>query len=368
VRLRPLFILADLEAGGAQRVILTVLRHLNRSAFDPHLAIVSKSGPLVEEIPGNVRIHDLKIGRVRYALPSILMLCRSLRPETVVSTLGHLNLALLAGKPFFPRTSRLVVREANTPSLRLRHTKRPAMYGFLYRALYPLADRVICNSQYMRKDVLEQLTLRLPKTVIIPNPVDMERIEKKVHGGGNPYSDHQVERHLVAVGRLNYQKGFDLLLRAFKKSMEGIPNLHLTIVGDGPEAKSLTRLADRLGILEAVTFAGHQDNPYPFMAHADLLVSSSRWEGLPNVVLESLACGTPVLAFDCPGGTREIIRDGENGWLVPLPDLDAMSGRMVSVARGEDKLALTGGALLPSEYHCRNVVEKYERLLVSVRA
>lgn len=364
MKLRPLFILADLEAGGAQRVILTVVRHLNREIFDPHLAVIRSRGPLLDEIPPNTPIHDLKAERVRYALPGILRLSRVLRPETIVSTLGHLNLSILACKCLFPRTTRLIVREANTPSIRLRYTAHPGAYRFLYRRLYPLADRVICNSAFMEKDMVAFSSPRPVKTDVIPNPVDLGRIRARIPRSENPYRKKNVS-HFLAVGRLNYQKGFDLLLKAFKKALEAEPALHLTIVGEGPEEASLKGFAERSGFLESIIFSGLQDNPYPYMAHADLLVSSSRWEGSPNVVLEALACGTPVLAFDCPGGTSEIIRDGENGWLVPLADVDAMSRKMLIVARGEGSLTGTKDSYLPSEFHCENVVGKYENLLLS---
>jgi glycosyltransferase involved in cell wall biosynthesis len=112
----------------------------------------------------------------------------------------------------------------------------------------------------------------------------------------------------------------------------------------------------------AVTFEGYQENPYPFMAQADLLVSSSRWEGLPNVVLEALACGTPVVAFDCPGGTREIIRDEENGWLVPSEDWASLGEKIAELMI--EKKYEGRRDLLPSPFLCENVVRAYEELLI----
>ena len=362
MKIRPLFILADLEAGGAQGVILTVIRRLSRQNFEPHLGIIKKNGPRAKEIPDNVHIHDLKVRRVRYALPNIIRLCRTLRPDTVVSTLGHLNLSLLAGRFFLPQHTRLIVREANTPSIRVQYTRYPMLYRFLYQRLYPLADRVICNSKYMQRDLVESFPLPAEKTIVIPNPVDRERIDQFLLHGHNPYQSGKY--HLVSVGRLNYQKGFDLLLKAFDKSLKKVPDLHLTIVGEGSEAESLKRLADDLGIAGSITFAGHQGNPYPFMAYADLFVSSSRWEGSPNAVLESLACGTPVLAFDCPGGTGEIIRQGENGWLVPSEDFEAMAEKIVELMQSNRWQSLQTSSLLPEEYGCQNVVKKWEELLM----
>ena len=274
MRVRLLFILADLEAGGAQRVILTVIRHLNRQNFEPHLGIINKNGPLAKDLPDNIHIHELKVSRVRYALPNLIKLCRALRPEIVISTVGHLNLSLLAIRFFLPSRTRLIVREANTPSSRLQHTRCPMLYGFLYRILYPFADRVICNSEYMKRDLVDSFSLPSLKATVILNPVDTEMIDQHLLHSRDPYQKGRY--HLVSMGRLNYQKGFDLLLKVFKKSLKKVHDLYLTIVGEGSEEKSLKRLADQLGITDSVSFAGHQDNPFPFLAHADLFISSSQ--------------------------------------------------------------------------------------------
>ena len=365
MKIRPLFILADLEAGGAQRVILTVIRHMNRQKFELHLGVINRRGPMAKDIPGNVHVHNLEVSRVRYALPGILRLCRSIRPEAIVSTLGHLNLSLLAGRFLLPKKTRLIVREANTPSIRLRYTRYPSIYRYLYRKLYPMADRVICNSQYVKSDLVNLFSLPAHKAIVIPNPVDSGRIAKFLLNNHNPYQPGK--NHLISAGRLNYQKGFDLLLKALKKSLQKIPDLHLTIVGDGPEEKPLKKLAVDLEIVDSVDFVGHQDNPFPFMAYADLYVSSSRWEGLPNAVLEALACGTPVLAFDCAGGTGEIIREGENGWLVHLDDWDALSQRIVELVKSKKWLELQTESLLPAEYRSQDVVRRYEDILLEVQ-
>ena len=361
-RLRALFVLADLEPGGAQRVVLTVIRHLNRNVFEPHLAIIDKTGPMAQDIPGNVPIHGFKVGKVRYALPELLGLCRSLKPDTVISTLSHLNLSLIAGKVLFPSHTRLIVREANTPSLRLRHAGRPWVYRLLYRSLYPHADRIICNADYVKRDLEKSFAIPPQKITVIPNPVDLERIDLAKRNGHKGYSAKR--RHLVAVGRLNYQKGFDVLLKAFQQILQRVPDLHLTIVGGGPDEDLLRKMAEDLFITDSVTFAGYQANPYPYMAHADLFISSSRWEGLPNAVLEALACGTPVVAFDCPGGIREIIQEGNNGWLIPAGDWEFMSKKVVELMT--DKAYRLGEMkeLHPPACICDNAVRAYEKVLM----
>ena len=361
MRPRVLFILADLGAGGAQRVILRLLHHLRGDNVEYHLSVIHSQGPLRKEIPGHVPVHDLKAGRVRYAPLKILRLCWRLKPRVVVSTLGHLNVSLLLLKSFLPGGTRVIVREANTPSVRLQHTSAPSLYRFLYRWIYPLADRVICNSEYMRKDLLEWFSIRKAKTQVIPNPVDMVSVGEEIKRGADPYGNGK--KNVVSVGRLHYQKGFDLLIRAFERAAQRDFRLHLTLVGDGPERERLKRLTDRVGASERVTFAGHQDNPFPYMHHADLFVSSSRWEGSPNTVLESLACGTPVLAFNCPGGTAEILREGENGWLVQEGDWQGLGWKIAEAIDAKQNLK---ARLLPEQYRIEKVTVQWEGLFANL--
>jgi len=361
MKTRVLFILADLGAGGAQRVILRLLHHLGGDNIAYHLGIIRSQGPLRKEIPGHLPVYDLKARRVRYAPLKILRLCWSLKPSVVVSTLGHLNVALLMLKPLLPRGTRVIVREANTPSVRLQHTSAPLVYRILYRKTYPLADRVVCNSEYMRRDLVEHFSLRPGKIQVISNPVDTSRIEEEMKKAGNPYD--QGSRNLVSVGRLHYQKGFDLLIRAFEKAAQRDPRLRLTLVGDGTELARLKNLARRLNVEGKVIFAGHQGNPFPYMHHADLFVSSSRWEGSPNTVLESLACGTPVLAFECHGGTAEILREGENGWLVQEGDWVRLGEKITEVIEAKKSLK---GRLLPEQYAIQKVTALWEELFANL--
>ena len=347
--------------GGAQRVVLTVIRYLNRELFDPHLGIINSDGPMVKEIPDNVQIHDLKVKKVRYAVPKLLKLCWSVKPDTIISTLPHLNLSLLTVKRFLPAHSRLVVREANTASIRIRHTTSPFLYRLLYKRLYPYADRVICNSFYMKEDLVSSFSIPSTNISVIRNPVNEERTRRKFED--DPFERNGEKVQLVSIGRLIYQKGFDLLLKAFHYAGRKVPNIHLTIVGGGPKEETLKKQAADLEISDRVHFAGHRDNPFAYMGKADLFISPSRWEGLPNVVLEALACGTPVLAFDCPGGTGEVLLEKKNGWLIPAEDWEAMGDKIIEIARGKEWVGMGNTVLLPREFRCGEVVKKYEELL-----
>jgi len=139
----------------------------------------------------------------------------------------------------------------------------------------------------------------------------------------------------VAMGRLGFEKGFDLLLLAFALCFERYPDWTLRLVGQGAEQPRLQNLAEQLGIKHAVRFEPVTKEPERVLHESDLFVLSSRTEGFPMVLLEAMACGLPVVSFDCSSGPREMIRDGIDGLLVPPEDVGALAAAMATLMGDE---------------------------------
>lgn len=304
---KVLLILPSLRGGGAERVMVTLLKYLDRNKFDLHLALISKEGPYLAEVPDDVPVYDLEAKRVRYAFIPMLKLIRQLKPDIVFSTLGHLNIALIMLKILMPSHTRLIVREANTVSEIVKLSSKPWLWKFFYKTMYKRADLIVCQSDYMKQDLIENFKVPEQKAIRIYNPVDIDTIRKKANLGENPFLHSPTSPNIVAIGRLVYQKGFDRLLQAMPQLLKEKPNAKLWILGEGPLEEELKEQCIRLGIVEKVEFVGFQKNPYVWLKHADLFVLSSYYEGLPNVLLEAIACECPVVVVDHPGGTREIM-------------------------------------------------------------
>jgi glycosyltransferase involved in cell wall biosynthesis len=324
---RIAFVQSGLSAGGAEKVINLLAEH--RASLGDRVFVVAHASRAEDSYFPYSRAVDLVTpkGAGHRRLPSFARLphrllwlawrLRSIKPDLVVSFLTKTNvLTLLAtrglGVP-------VIVSERNNPALQRAHPVwQPASHVL---ARYALC--LVMQTEAARDALPAPLR---PKAVVIPNPslsVDIPQV-----------TGERGER-IVAVGRLEQQKGFDLLLKAFARIATDIPASTLTIFGEGQEQGELQALVETLGLSERVRLPGQTGTPGAWLAEADMFVLSSRFEGFPNVLVEALAAGLPSIAFDCPWGPATIVRDGETGLLVPPEDVDALADAIVRLSTDE---------------------------------
>jgi glycosyltransferase involved in cell wall biosynthesis len=353
-RRRLLFLVPSLRGGGAERVMVSLLRHLDRERFELALAVVDMSNAVfAADLPSDVELIDLGCTRVRQAVPGIIRLIRHRRPDVVFSTLGYLNLAIAIVRPLLPRGTRFVARETAMVSRGIVEFRYPRVLRALYRRFYGSLDLIVCQSQAMLADVRATFGVPASKMVVINNPVDVERV-RALAAQPVAWPASEGAARLVAVGRLGREKGFDLLLDAL--ALLADVRLQLVILGEGALDAELRQQAQRLGIADRVHFAGYQTNPYAWIARADAFVLSSRHEGFPNVVIESLACGKPVIATPAPGGTLEILEHVPGSRVASAVSADALAQAI------RDWLASRGQAVAPVDlapYRLDTIVARY---------
>jgi glycosyltransferase involved in cell wall biosynthesis len=300
--MKVLFVIPNMEAGGAERVMLNLLRHIDRGRFEPHLALLDVRGAHLESVPPDVTIHALGASAARFAVLPIAKLCWQIRPRAILSILAYMNAAVIAARPLLPKPVRLIIREGTRTVSPEVTRNRVRLWS--YKQFYRRADVVVCQSEFMKQEMQREFGLPSEKLARIYNPVDIDLISRLACDGQNPF---QAEGpHLVAVGRLSQEKTLDLLLSALPLVRVTFPGVRLTVVGQGQLEAALKNRANQLGLASCVRFAGFQANPYPFLRHAHALVLSSRYEGLPNAVLEALALGTFAVSTNCTGAMREI--------------------------------------------------------------
>jgi glycosyltransferase involved in cell wall biosynthesis len=211
----------------------------------------------------------------------------------------------------------------------------PPFWSALRRVFYPKAKAVVVQTPVVRR--WAEGFLRADSVHVIPNPVMAPSIApEQVRELPSALELRQARRRVLAVGRLHAQKGFDLLIRAFAACRAEHPDWDLVILGEGQERANLESLAAELGVSSAVSLPGRVACPVTVMHRSDLFVLSSRYEGFPNVLLEAMAAGLPVIAADCPSGPSHIVRDGVDGLLVPPEDVDALA-RAMGALMGDPK-------------------------------
>ena len=325
-RIRVLLLIPRLGGGGAQQVIALLARGLSREKYEVHLGLVTQAVASGAFLPPEVTIHALGARRVRAAALPLLRLVRRLRPGVILSGAPEVSFLAILLRPFFPKESRILVRQNGTVSAALAFGGLPFYTRWLYRLLYRHADRVICQSRSMAEDMARELGLAEERIAVLPNPVDLEGIRAASNA---PHQWPGPGPHLLAAGRLAPEKGFDLLLEAFATVRERFPHADLIILGGGAgagrEETALKSLCRSLGLEAAVCFAGQVDCPYAYFAGATLFVLSSRYEGMPNALLEAAAAGLPLVALPASGGVADLLRGQPGAWLAPEISSEALA-------------------------------------------
>jgi glycosyltransferase involved in cell wall biosynthesis len=354
--MRILFVLPSFNGGGAERVTLHLANGLAQRGRDVHLAVLGANGVYRDNVSSALLLHDLQRPRLRKGVGALLKTIRTLRPDVIFSTLGYVNLALVAMRPLLPRGTRLWIREANLPSLSLSSAIAPRLMRLAYSALYPHADLVVCSSQRMQDELGARFRVPTDRLRVLANPIDEAQIRSSVSAVERPAGPGA---HFVAAGRLTAQKGFDRLLPLIADPDLG--SARLTVLGIGPMHAELANMADRLGLSDRVVFKGFQANPWAFYAGADAFLLPSRWEGMPNAALEALACGTPVIATPESGGIAEVAAEATAGAVSTIefgPAYLAAMSRTVAAS----PIALRP-SLLPRRYLSDTVLRTFESWL-----
>jgi glycosyltransferase involved in cell wall biosynthesis len=320
-----------LYGGGAERATLNLATGLAGQGHAVDLVLAQAEGAYLAQVPRSVRLVILKTRRLRAlrtlaSLPALVRYLQRERPDALLSTL-HGNIVALWARRLAGIPQRVVISEQNTFSCGNQQT--PRRYSLLMPRLvtrfYPWADGIVAVSEGAADDLAHATGVPRGRIQVIYNPIVTPDLAAQAKAPlEHAWFEPGEPPVILAVGRLTAQKDFGTLIRAFAWVRNARP-ARLLILGQGEERETLERLVRQLSLEQDVSMPGFVTNPYAFMAHAALFVLSSRWEGLPTVLVEALYCGAPLIATDCPSGPREILRDGLYGRLVPVEDAAALA-------------------------------------------
>lgn len=324
--MRHLFFMGSLKAGGAERTLSRLSAYLCEEGDEVH--IVLRKNIVQFNLHPKVKIHFVgklrstsSLGKIRSLRRRLRSIIRTVRPDSVCALTG-LSGVILASTG----TPNTTVRFSTYPR-KLRYWKQSLFYSYFN---LPNVNNIVCLTSDMRHDLRHLLSPR--RLVVIHNaalPPDPAALSDAEASQGRP-----MRPYIVSLGRLSFAKAYDVALRAYAKA-EAYRKYDYVLIGDGVAEKALKKLAAKLGITNYVHFVGYRSNPYPLVAGADIFLHTSIREGFPNVLVEALSLGVPIVSTNCKTGPSEIIENGVNGYLVPVNDVEAVAERLSFLMHNE---------------------------------
>jgi len=365
---KVLYLITELDVGGAERNLCTLAVEMHRRANIVHVAALDGRGALADMLrKEGIKVTDLGMHhklRLSFFF-NLLKLIRSFRPDVLHSFLFHANLVgRLAG--IFRRAPVVIsaVRVAE---------KRRFSHIALDCATQWLTDMEICVSKSVEHFTHSRALIPRRKLCTIPNSTELTGRAFDAGALVKEYPGLEGAKVIMQVGRLDYQKGVDILIKAFRRILPRIPDAFLVLVGEGPQRGALEGLARSLGVKNRIIFAGHHKNVGNLMSGAALIVLASRWEGMPNVLIEAAAVGKPVVSADVEG-VREVVQDGKTGLIVTRGSATDLADACVNLLTDNELLCAMGdrarersSQLFNIETMTDKTLTVYEKLLARKR-
>ena len=329
--IRLSFYIPSLAVGGAEQVTVSIVNGLVERGYDIDLVVSHPQGELRSNVADDVSITKLGSSRVPVAgigahVPALAKYLSRTEPKAVFTQKLDASMVCLLAKWLVDVDTKIIPTIHSAFGITSEPTaKSRALTSFATRSL-AYADHVVAVSEGVADSVVDATTVRPADVSVLHNPVDVEAVRERSR---TPVDSQWVENDdvqlVLFVGRLERQKDLETWLRTFARVHRSSPTVRGIIAGKGSQRDRLQALAKQLGIEDAVSIPGYVENPYRYMRKADVFLLSSRFEGLPTVLIEALACGCQIVSTDCPCGPREILREGEYGQLAPVGDVAALA-------------------------------------------
>ena len=357
---RVSFFMPGLYGGGGEDVVLKLAAGFVDRGVNVDIVVVKNEGALQGRIPSNVNLVDLNAGRIATSLLPLLRYLRYYSPTVLVSALTPANVIAILACILTGKKLTTVLTEHNIKSTKLgRKDLKTWVFTVAAWFTYGWANQIVTASNRIADDLCSVVQLKREKVEVIPNPVFTEELHRKANEEvDHPWFRSDVEV-LLGVGRLTPQKDFPTLIRTVARLREN-RDVRLILLGEGEERSHLQDLCRELGIEDHVDLHGFVDNPIKYMAHSDVFVLSSAWEGFGIVVVEALASGVPVVSTCGDEGPGEILKDGRYGRLVPTGDDKSLSEATLKALNNPDQPATEKERIRRArDFSAEAAIEKY---------
>ena len=354
-KIKILFILPSLKAGGAERVISFMATHLNSQKFESILMIIGKKEDAVYPT-GCIEVRFLNKKRVLTAIPELFKSILIIKPQIVFGSISHVNRVIAFFSLFLPKT-KFIGREANVLSVRKTFPIADRKFFNLFLKNYhKYLDVVICQSNDMLNDLIKHNNIKASKLVVINNPItdDFQLKNNKTHLQTDTIN-------YITVGTLHKRKGHIRILNVLANVDH---SFHYTIIGSGDELENIENCIKNLNLSDNTTLIPYTNKVPKYLRENNLFLNGSFVEGFPNVLLDSCAVGTPVIAFDAPGGINEIILEGVNGFIVDSEDAYIERLNSINAMYNFDPKVVSQS--VTSRYSKEYILSKYEDLFTNL--
>ncbi|KLV03974.1 hypothetical protein ABT56_17255 [Photobacterium aquae] len=360
-RQKKIILLIDsLASGGAEGVCVNLANNLYKNGWNVTLLLMRSDGrELISRVDKNIKIDSLNVCSARLAIRPLIKYLKVEKIKVLISFTYELTILAIISRYFSKRHFKLVARNINSLSMISKKTTSKYRKYFLYpviKWIYPKADIIVNQCLEMEKEINSILPKTIGKTVTIYNPVS-KAIEEYVNKN---QINNSKDDYILCVGRLENQKAFDLAIDAFFLFQQDHPQFKLKIVGKGRLESQLKLKVEKLMISHKVIFCGYQSDLIDLYSHAKVTLLTSLFEGFPNVLIESISLGTPIVSVDCKNGPNEIINN-LNGVLVnDRSDIEIKKGLEYVIINDYQYKAIANQAKVFSN---KNAIEKWEEIL-----
>jgi glycosyltransferase involved in cell wall biosynthesis len=367
--LKVIFTIDKWKIGGRRRVLMNLLDNLDKNKFDIRLLIASTNPDQDPPLP-DLPVKTLQAKRYRGLILPIARYLRQEKPDVIISHYGVLMIPTLALAMLLSRAKpKFIIVHHGSPDY-LAIKGRAFSHWFnqkLIRFFHHRADQVVAVCGRLADYIRKKYSLPGNKITHIYNGVVGDSLRAQAREKLDQPLGREGEAVILTVSRLFFSKDFPTLFQAFQKVRDKKP-ARLVIVGDGKDRNKLEGLAQEMGLADKIDFLGSQDNPYKYLANADVCVLSSETEGLPTVPIEAMASGCPIISTDCEFGTKEIITHKKNGLLVPVGDAEKMSEAILEVlSDGELRQKLiANGRERAQDFTVDKSVRQWEKLFENI--
>lgn len=352
-KIKICFVLPALNAGGAQRIMSFLSQNIDTSKFDCRLLVIAKAESTDFDVT-HANVHYFDKDRLLDVVRPLFLYYAKHKPDIVMGSIGHVN-KLHALYSFLLRKTNFIAREASINSIMSQYNRSTHITGFvwLFKTYRKYLKHIVCQSEQMAEYMHKDHGIPKKRITIINNPLTVDAGVKK------PLSNKT--KQLITIGRLSPEKGHERILNILSKLDT---DWHYTIIGEGNQYENIMQQIKDLGLEDKITYIKYTSHVSQYLKESDLFIQGSYVEGFPNAVMESCAVGTPVVAFEAPGGTREIIQNDVNGFISKDED-DYLNNLKIALYEKQWDIKKVSKSII-DKFDKSIIIKKYEELFLDI--